>query len=81
MDICYVSIVRALLRGTVGMWVSVRTSAGIKASRIKLSCHLLAPDLSVSGWDTASAFLIFSPVLTGRGIRVGVMTELAWGVL
>lgn len=59
--------------------MSVKVSAGIKASRIKLSCHLLSPDLAVPGWDTASAFLFCSPVLTVRGIRVGVMTELTLG--
>lgn len=79
MDICYVSIVRAVLDGAVVIWMSVRTSAGIKASRIMLSCHFLVPDSAVSGWDTASPFLQCSPVLTGKGVRVGVMTELTLG--
>lgn len=27
------------------IWMTLRTSAGSKASRITLACHLLAPDL------------------------------------
>lgn len=61
------------------IWMSVRASAGIKASRIMLPCHLRAPDVAVSGWDTASPFLFCSPGLTARGFRVGVMTELTLG--
>ena len=32
----------------MAIWMTARTSAGSKASRIMLSCHLLAPDLAVS---------------------------------
>lgn len=61
------------------MLMTMRTSAGSKASRIMLFCHLLAPDL-VSNllMGHSKPLLIPQSALTVRGHRVAVMTELTW---
>lgn len=60
------------------MLMTVRTSAGIKASRIMLFLSLPCSSLSQQFLDRTQQDPPDATVLTGRGHAVAVRTELTW---